>query len=324
MTVRQIDVDLDVAPEKRWEAIAPLRDGALALMRYFVNELGGVAEAGGRLLGYHDAHVDPEHAAEMRGIAHVLGAPLEQVVLANLYYEALRLVPAPPAQHCTAFAVDSGSGPLHARNLDWPSDDGLLASQTLLVNFRRGGGPPLYRIVGWPGYIGCMTGVAPGRFSVTLNTVDSGDPFRPAMPVALRLRRVLETAPLFEIAVVTLREVRLATDCLLLLSGARARQLVVIERAPTRCAVRGPVGGVLVVTNHYQILAGAPSRSPEPEPSTSLPRYARALELVRTTRPSTPAACLSVLRDPGVMQPITAQHVVLSPTDGAVTVETTK
>src|SRR5580658_2391321 len=83
---------------------------------------------------------------------------------------------------CTAFAIDTPSGPLHARNLDWTSANGRLASETIIVNFRRGEQGPLYRTIGWPGFVGCLSGVAPGRFAATLNAVMSDDPFALAPP----------------------------------------------------------------------------------------------------------------------------------------------
>lgn len=48
--------------------------------------------------------------------------PLDEVVCGNLYYDALKAV----LVGCTAFAVDTPTGPLHARNLDWWTENDSL------------------------------------------------------------------------------------------------------------------------------------------------------------------------------------------------------
>ncbi len=48
-----------------------------------------------------------------------------------------------------------------------------------------------------PGFVGVFSGVAPGRFAVTLNAVLSAEPPQPATPVVLLLRTVLEHAQTF-------------------------------------------------------------------------------------------------------------------------------
>ena len=176
--VPEIEVDLDVAAEERWASLHAWRSSARAVLRFYVTDLGGLQDFRPMLMSYCEEYVDKEYAAEMRGVARVLDAPEEEVVLANLYYDALKFLLGQGSLGCTGFVVSAASGALHARNLDWTTADGLLASETVVFNFRRGRGPILYRIVGWPGFIGCFSGVAPGRFAVTLNAVLSDDPPR--------------------------------------------------------------------------------------------------------------------------------------------------
>jgi hypothetical protein len=47
----------------------------------------------------------------------------------------------------------------------------------------------LYRLVGWPGFAGGFSGLAPGRFAVTLNAVFSNDPVEVATPITFLIRR---------------------------------------------------------------------------------------------------------------------------------------
>jgi acid ceramidase len=219
--VPEIDIDLRLPPERRWEALSQWKEAARALLRFYVRDIGGLESFAPILTSYRDAFVEPEYVEEMHGVARVLDAPEEEVVLANLYYDAMKLVLSSSSIGCTGFAIDTPSGPLHARNLDWTTAENLLASETLVANFRCGEGEPLYRTVGWPGFIGCFSGVAPGRFGVTLNAVLSDDPPELAAPVSFVLRRALETAPTFERAVAFLRDTPTASDALLLVSGTR-------------------------------------------------------------------------------------------------------
>jgi acid ceramidase len=316
--IPEIDVDLRLPPERRWEALAGYKNGARALLRFYVRDIGGLGPFAPILTAYRDAFVDPEYVDEMRGIASVLDAPEEEVVLANLYYDAMKLVLSSNTIGCTGFVLDTPSGPLHARNLDWTTAENLLASETIVENFHRGGGQPLYRTVGWPGFIGCFSGVAPGRFCVTLNAVLSDDPPELAAPISFVLRRALETASSFESAVALLRDTPIASDALLLVSGTRRGEMVVVERSPKRSAVRGAQDGLVVATNDYRALGSTSGSRGEERgelAATSCARYDRAAMLARTTAPSVDG-CLDILRDPKVMMGGTVQHIVLRAATG--------
>jgi hypothetical protein len=91
--------------------------------------------------------------------------PVSDVALSNLYYDALKVV-----LGCTAFAVDAGEATLHARNLDWWTKNAALARYTTVCHFIGGAGGP-FTTIGWPGFVGAFSGVAPGRFAITLNAV---------------------------------------------------------------------------------------------------------------------------------------------------------
>jgi hypothetical protein len=320
--VPEIDVDLSLPPARRWESLAPWRASARALMQFYVRDLGGLGPFASILTEYRDAAVDAEYVEEMRGVARIVGAPEEEVALANLYYDAMKLVLSSSGLACTGFAIDAPEGPLHARNLDWSTADGLLASETVIVNFRRGSsGAPAYRIVGWPGFTGCFTGVAPGRFAVSLNAVISDDPPEIAPPIAFVLRRALEEAPTFDAAVTRLQEAPIASDALLLVTGTKPGEAVVIERAPTRAALRFASRGALVVTNDYRKLASSPTEvSGSSLVATSCDRFDRASALLRSG-PTTMAESLPILKDRAVRMAITVQHVAMCAATGEVRVE---
>lgn len=320
--IPEITIDLDVTPERRWEPLEARKNAARELLSFYLRDLGGAGVLAPMIDEYSVAFVDDEYRAEMRGVARLLDVPERDVVLANLYYDAMKFV-LHSSIGCTAFAVDTPQGPLHARNLDWTTANGQLGIETLIVNFVRGGGPPLYRVVGWPGFVACLSGVAPGRFAVTLNAVHGGDPPELEMPVSFLLRRTLETAEDFGAAVCALRDTPVVSDSLLLVSGTTGAEMAVIERAPRRAAVRGPEGGMVLVTNDYRALASAHEEATGLRSSlvaTSCGRFDRARAMLRERPPSNVEECLAVLRDPGVKMGITAQHMVLSATTGQAVV----
>jgi hypothetical protein len=79
-------------------------------------------------MGYCEEYVDKEYVAEMRGVARVLDAPEEEVVLANLYYDALKFLLGQGSLGCTGFsAATQGAFRDRVRNL--PSTSATLAGQ---------------------------------------------------------------------------------------------------------------------------------------------------------------------------------------------------
>lgn len=304
-----LDIDLDEAPRDRWHPLAAYREQALALLREFAvdisDSLGEVSMDEVRSLAREV--LSPSEMDELRGVAEAIGAPFDTVLLGNLYYDALKHI-----WGCTAFAIPTPKGPLHARNLDWPSrGDGLLRA-TLQLRFTRGG-QEIYTTVGWPGYIGCLSGTAPGRFSITLNTVASVDLPSIATPVSFLIRRLLESDGQFRDALAALQETDVASDSLLLLVGTKNEEMAVIERTPSRAAVRARDGNALIVTNDYRILPASEVDPSNDLASTSCDRFERVAELVEETRPRDVEAAHQVLSDQAVRMRITAQHMVFCP-----------
>src|SRR5690349_20236054 len=125
-----MDVDLDLPPARRWESLAHSRDSARALLRFYIRDMGGMDAFGPLLSSYRDGFVEPEYLEEMRGVARAIDAPEDEVVLANLYYDAMKLIFSSSGMGCTGFVVDTPAGPLHARNLDWTTANNLLATET--------------------------------------------------------------------------------------------------------------------------------------------------------------------------------------------------
>lgn len=105
------------------------------------------------------------YADEMTQVAQVLGLELIDVVGYNVLYEL--------AGGCTSIVANAqGAGTatlLHGRNLDYSSFGGL-ETTTIKVHFaNEADGAVAFSCATFAGYVGCLTGVRAGRFSVSLN-----------------------------------------------------------------------------------------------------------------------------------------------------------
>ncbi|KAJ1631350.1 hypothetical protein T492DRAFT_60974 [Pavlovales sp. CCMP2436] len=103
---------------------------------------------------------------EMTQLAGLLGVDLKKLLVLNIYYEL--------AGGCTSIVVNSPSGLLlHGRNLDY-SNFGAPGHGLDRYTFKAryvddSSGALLFETATWLGYVGALTGVRKGSFSVTLN-----------------------------------------------------------------------------------------------------------------------------------------------------------
>lgn len=152
------------------------------------------------------------------------------------------------------------------RTLDWP----LHGMGSALSVTRHDSPPGAWWQATWPGFVGVLTGMAPGRFAASYNQppvrVTTGlKPLdwalerqrvhrRTAIPPTHLLRQVFETAANFDQAVALLRDTPTAIPALFSLAGSDGRA-VVIERLEERARLRpGPVA----ISNHWPDLANSP------------------------------------------------------------------
>jgi acid ceramidase len=250
----------------------------------------------------------------MESLSRLLGLPVRDVVLHNFYYDALKAVLG-RMLGCTAFAVDTPDGVLHARNLDWWTENAALARYTTVSHF-VGSPAGKFSTIGWPGFVGAFSGIAPGRFAVTLNAVLSLEPAQLATPIVLLLRTVLEQARSFEEALSLLSETPIPCDCLLLLTGIRPGELVVIERTPSRHAIRYAEAGYICVTNGYQQLDAGLGGGTSELLATWCQRFQRVEALIGNERPTNPLDCFRYLSDPEVRMQMTVQQMVFRAATG--------
>jgi acid ceramidase len=297
-----MQVDLTRPPTLRWNLSRVEEAAARELLAVYQRDLGLPAPLVAEL---SRPAVRADYWEEMQGIASRAGVSIEEVVCGNLYYDALKAV----LIGCTAFAVDTPSGPLHARNLDWWSENDSLRRHTTQTKF-DGAREGEFTTVGWPGFVGAFSGVAPNRLAITLKVVISDEPVQMAAPVVFALRQMLEDAASFEAALRTLRTIPLASDSLLLLTGVREGEMAVIERTPTRAEVRFAENGRIFVTNDYRKIQTGLRNVESELQATTCGRYDRISELVASRVPRNATACLSYLTDPAVRLGITVQQMV--------------
>jgi hypothetical protein len=190
-----------------------------------------------------DRHGNP-YLAEIDAIAATLRAPganfLPGAYFLNVSYE----------WGCTGGVTPApGGGCRLVRVLDWPFD-GLGIN---LVAARQTGPAGAWINLTWPGFVGCIQGLAPGRFAAALNQAPMARPTRlmpldwaigrgrvwrrGGLPPAHLLRRVFETCADYRAAKAMLCDTPLALPAIFLLAGPEAGQGCVIERQETRAAV---------------------------------------------------------------------------------------
>ncbi|MSU77658.1 MAG: hypothetical protein EXS16_06130 [Gemmataceae bacterium] len=252
---------------------------------------------------------------EMVGVAKLAGAGWRDVMLANLSYD---LVIA--SLGCSTIALPTKDGPVLARNMDWSPAD-LLAQASYLLRYHHNG-EPRFVSAGWPGSVGVVTGMSRRGFAFALNAVTGPEKTaKTGYPVLLHLRRVVADAHNFDQALAMLRDQRITSPALFTLVGTENHQRVVIERSPTRHALRYAADGEpLLTTNEYRVMFQENNRTPKVPGTrfydTTCYRYDALCRFFQRWTPdqvADDAKLLYILSDAQVIQDITAQHVIFRP-----------
>ncbi|HJS30458.1 MAG TPA: hypothetical protein VJ924_00590 [Alphaproteobacteria bacterium] len=182
---------------------------------------------------------DNPYRHEILAVAEILGAP--GAIMLNMSFE----------WGCTSGAAPdpTGRGNRLMRVLDWPVEG--LGRHVVVARNEAPVGP--YFDITWPGAIGVLNAMAPGRFAAAINQAPmvrhgltfAGDWARNriavwhsrALPPAHLLRQVFSTAATFAAAREMLIDTPIALPALFVLSGTRADEGCVIERLETRAFV---------------------------------------------------------------------------------------
>jgi acid ceramidase/N-acylethanolamine-hydrolysing acid amidase len=304
-------INLDLPVNERWGFLVDYKTEINELLQYYLNDFEGGEFIFESIGAYKKEIISEEYLEEIEFISSISIFSADEVLIANLYYDVLKFY-----FGCTAFAVENNGNVLHSRNLDWWTENNILSDYSKVFLYQKNG-KTVYKTVGWVGFVGALSGTKPGKFSLTLNAVLSNDSPEIALPVSFLLRDILNTADSFEAAKEKLEQTTIASDCLILLSGTKANEMVVIERTPTRFASRTTEGKFITVTNDYKKLENNTTEESVLQ-STSCVRYNRTQELLEKQIPIDFVKCFDILKDDNVMMGITVQQMVFNNETGEV------
>ena len=242
------------------------------LSRGYVDPFRGIASLYHRILNYHAAH----------DISHV--------------------VMDSPLMGCTSFAawgrMTADGHLLVGRNFDFNPGKWFDENKIVIrVKPDRGLG---FISVAWSGMAGAVSGINDARIAVTINGAQSAPPRTIGTPVSLVMREVLQYARTLEEAVEIIKRSQVFVSDLYLVACGKTSRAVVVEKTPTKCAVRQAFGNSLVCANHFltRELERDPDNLKYVAEGTTLDRYRRMTELVdKFDGRLTPEVAATILRD---------------------------
>jgi hypothetical protein len=249
------------------------------------------------------AHFPPDHLRELEAMAKRAGVPREVALVGNTFTDIKKV------GACSTLIVgparSATRGPLFGRNLDYPTL-GYLQEYTLVTVYRPKG-KHAFASIGFPGFLGCLSGINDAGLALaTLEVYTSNDDslrFDPqGTPYALGYRRILEECSTVAEAENLLRSLRRTTRNNLAVCDRTGG--VVFEITPKNVVVRRPVDDLCPCTNHF--------RSKELATRTECKRY-RALEKSRDIPKVGLEDMAKLLR--AASQPDTLQTMIFEPAE---------
>lgn len=198
---------------------------------------------------------------EINAWAVALGVSSGTATLLNCLYELSHLEVSRLGSKllgCTAgIRWIDGVGMAHVRALDWPLAN--LGNATRLFRFRRGARE--FYSVGFPGYVGVLSGMLPGCYSATINWAPPASTPTFNFGPAFLLRETLEECDTYDEAVDVLTHTHLSTSVFFTLCGVERGQACIIERTQTQAVVR-KAGESAAQANHHVAPDFAPNNRP--------------------------------------------------------------
>lgn len=254
-------VDLDKSSgAARWaEVIAAERSTAEALFASAWKEISPAAQLFSDWFGAAYRDYDGPYRSELRAWASAVNRDFGEVAMVNCAYDLEQVrttlsfgeIGTTILQKlfgCSTAIAQLGDGEMiHIRNLDWPI--GGMGPATRVFEFRKAGSH--FYVVGFPMFIGALSGMRPGAYSATINWAPAVQlPTFDHSPIFL-LREVFETCETYDEAVKRLKSARLSTSVFFTVCGVQPGQGCVIERTPDRSWIRPYVDQPIVQTNHH-------------------------------------------------------------------------
>ena len=231
-------INLDAPPRDRWSQVVAAHSDHFPAALEVVKDILGSGAVKGLVESFFAMLARSGHVSfgeELQGIADTAKVPLGSIVLLQIAYELFAA--------CTSIVAQSDTYPVHIRTMDWSME--ALKPLTCEVEMVRRG-----RVVcvatTWAGYVGILTGLRPGAFSVSVNYRCTAKEemvkeillqnllmrglLRRHWPVSFLLRQVLESCSSFSKAVAALEHTQLMAPVYFTVCGAAPGQGLVLAR----------------------------------------------------------------------------------------------
>jgi hypothetical protein len=225
----------------------------------------------------------------------------QRFVYLNALYDISLSFEGSPLIGCTTFTFDheatvDGSGML-ARAFDFEVDD-IFDRRKAVFLVRETGKIP-FASVAWPGLVGVVSGMNLEGVALVVHGGRAREPRALGEPVVHALRRVLSEAHSSDEAVRLLASRTPMVSHIVIVTD-KSGHSIVIERAPGAADTVRSLPSRAATTNHFEAeLSQDPKNLRVREHTSTLPRRARADELLRSLPPSTvtPLTAATLLRD---------------------------
>jgi hypothetical protein len=314
MEPREFLIDMTVPAEERWQdVIVSSRRNALKLARWVLTTLDRMPLSQlvrGAISASHrrsSSLFDDDLSAWAAG----LGMPHRDLLAVNAAHEIAQFTEVKLS--CTSVVLKTGKlGMIHGRNLDWEMQG--LGESTVVYHFV--GCPLEFMAVSLPGLVGVLSGMGPGRFSVTVSrATPSGRPTMDWDPHFLT-RHVLQTAIDYDHAVTALSEAALRTPAIFTVASASDERACVIERTRKGHAIREFTGAPLVAANHFLSPELVQFNTTPALIDLSQAQLRAARKVAEKVQINELGDLFEVLNADGMVTDFTCQQVALSPTEG--------
>jgi hypothetical protein len=191
-----------------------------------------------------------DYQTELEALIKASGIERERVIAGNTMFDLKKMLA------CSALIVEpersAVKGPLLGRNLDYPSLG--YAEQYGLVTIYRPKGKHAFASVGFPGLVGCLSGMNDAGLSLAVLEIfavkDPAEKFDPSgIPYAICYRRLLEECTTIDEAEKLLKSMKRTTTTCLAICDKKGGAVLEIT---TKNVVRRPAtAGFCVCTNHF-------------------------------------------------------------------------
>jgi len=195
--------------------------------------------------------VPPDHLRELNAFARTAGLDRDLMLGVNTLVDVYR-----GAFGCSSLIIEpersATKAPLFGRNLDFYSLGRL--HRYSLVTVYRPAGKRAFVSIGFPGMLGCLSGMNDAGLALAVHEVflsrDKAAIFNPqGVPYTFCLRRILEECASVPEAERLLRSVPRTTLFSLVLCDTQTG--AVLEATPKSVVLRGPVDGICACANHF-------------------------------------------------------------------------